>query len=268
MREQADCDMIGAIQDLYNYPIKGLSPQRMEAVQVEAGEGFPFDRVFGFARHDSGFDPENPQPLPKDRFIVLVKEERLAGLQTSFDPLARTLRIDVQGKMVFDGDLSTPEGIADAVRFFSTMFNLGPYRRPIFAYGGEHRFTDVSVVSKEMMNAVSLINLNSVRDFEQRLGVPVNPLRFRANIYFDGWPAFRELDLLDHEFTIGSVRLKVTMRTRRCAATEANPDTGKRDISVPQLIMQNYGHSDMGVYAEILNPGIIQPGDEIAFNGN
>lgn len=257
--------MQGTIRHLYHYPIKGLSAQPISAVDLRMGEGFPFDRIFGFARYDSGFDATSPQPLPKDRFIVLVKEERLAGLRTSFDPRTRWLDIKVCGHRVFEGNLSTKEGIETAVSFFSTMFDLKNGMRPIFAHAGLHRFTDVSVVSKEMMNAVSLINLESVREFERKIERKVDPMRFRANIYFDGWQPFSELDLLDREFSIGEFRLKVVMRTRRCAATEVNPETAKRDLPVPQLIMCHFGHPDMGVYAEVLKGGSIRPGDAIVF---
>jgi uncharacterized protein len=255
--------MQGKIRHLYHYPIKGLSAQRLADVQLRRGQGFPFDRVFGLARHDSGFDVRDPRPLPKDRFIVLVKEERLAGLDTDFDPETRKLRIRIAKREAFEADLSTEEGMSRAVAFFSTMFDLRKDQRPIFAHSGAHRFTDVSVLSAEMMNAISLINLESVRDFEARIGRPVDPMRFRANIYFDGWPPFSELELVGKEITVGHVRLKIVMRTRRCAATEVNPQTARRDVNVPRLLMSTYDHPDMGVYAEVLDAGPISSGDPI-----
>jgi uncharacterized protein YcbX len=257
--------MNGVVKNLYNYPIKGLSPQRLDHVETLESEGFPFDRNFGFARWDSGFDPANPAPIPKDRFLVLLKEERLAGLQTSFDPVTRRLSMLIQGRSAFEDDLSTQEGVAAAVSFFSTMFDLPADKRPVFAHAAPHRFTDVSVRSKELMNAISFINLASVRDLEERIGATLDPLRFRANVYFDGWEPFSELKLMGHEFTVGGARMKITRRTRRCAATEVNPVTAKRDIPVPRLIMQNYGHPDMGMYAEVLDGGTIRIGDGIGF---
>jgi uncharacterized protein YcbX len=257
--------MQGTIRNLYHYPIKGLTAQSLTEAELRQGEGFPFDRIFGFARYDSGFDVKDPRPLPKDRFIVLVKEERLAGLETCFDPIKRHLKINIRGNCALEADLSSKEGISQAVSFFSTMFDLDRDKRPIFAHSGVHRFTDVSVVSAAMMNAVSLINLDSVRDFEKRIGRPVDPMRFRANIYFDGWPPFSELELVDKELSVGQVRLKVVMRTRRCAATEVDPRTARRDIPVPRLIMSTYDHPDMGVYAEVIGDGTIRPGDTVRF---
>ena len=258
--------MQGWISDFYNYPIKGLTPQALDRVRMAAGQGFPFDRMFGLARHDSGFDLGDPRPIPKDRFLVLVNEERLAGLQTHFDPENLDLSIRIQGHVVFEGCLRQSRDVRRAMSFFATMFDLDGGRRPVFAHAAPHRFTDVSVVSKDLMNAVSLINLASVRDLEARIGAPVDPLRFRANIYFDGWPAFSEFDLLERRFRIGDVRLRATLRTRRCAATEVKPGTGRRDMPISRLVMQHYGHSDMGVYAEVLSSGVIRRGDPIRFD--
>jgi uncharacterized protein YcbX len=90
--------------------------------------------------------------------------------------------------------------------------------------------------------------------------VPVDPLRFRANLYFDGWPAFSELDRMNEEFAIGSLRLRILKRTTRCAATEVNLQTAKRDIAIPRLLKEHYGHADMGVYAEVLTGGTVEVG--------
>lgn len=256
--------MNGTLSALYHYPVKGLSAQPLDSVALEAGRGFPLDRVFGIARHDSGFDPRDPQPLPKNRFFMLMKDERLAELDTHYDPQTGSLAVRVGGRTVLDADISTAEGAGETVSFFAAMFDLDAGSRPVFAHAEPHRFTDVSVVSKEMMNAVSLINLASVAEFGERIGETVDPIRFRANIYFDGWPPFGELDLVGREIAIGDARLRIVKRTQRCAATQVNPATARRDIAVPRLLMQTYGHSDMGVYAEVLVPGEVRPGDAIS----
>jgi hypothetical protein len=65
----------------------------MTSVALRPDEGIPGDRFFGFARYNSGFDPSDPQPLPKDRFVVLLKEAELASLQTRFSADSQILEV-------------------------------------------------------------------------------------------------------------------------------------------------------------------------------
>ncbi|MGI3903160.1 MAG: MOSC domain-containing protein [Janthinobacterium lividum] len=254
------------VRGLYHYPVKGLSAQALDHVRLAIGESFPFDRVYGLARFDSGYDPADYRPMPKTRFIVLVREERLAELSTVFDTHTKILDVRIQGRQVLSEDLETEAGRAAVVRFFADMFDLRDGREPSIAIGGENRFTDISVHSIQLMNAVSLINLATVRDFEARAGTPLDPLRFRANLYFDGLPAYREMDMIGQEIVVGAARLRILRRTRRCAATEVNPTTARRDVPVPRLLMEQLGHVDMGVYAEVIQAGAIAIGSRISLS--
>jgi uncharacterized protein len=255
----------GQIATLTHYPIKGLSGQSLPEVTLSPGQGFPGDRMFGFAHAGSGFDPSAPAPMPKDRFLMLMRDERLAGLVSHFDPVTRLLELEVQGRAVHRADLSTPEGCAATEALFARMFDLPAEKAPRFVHAAPHRFTDVSVVSIELMNAVSLINLDSIAELEAKTGVHIAPERYRANITFRGWPAFSELALEGREIRIGAARARVTLRTRRCAATEVNPKTARRDLPIPRLLHRHYGHSDMGVYAELITGAVIHPGDSVSF---
>jgi uncharacterized protein YcbX len=110
---------------------------------------------------------------------------------------------------------------------------------------------------------VSIINLASVAEVENAVGAPVHPLRFRGNVYVTGWPAWREFDLVGEKLMLGSARLKVVRRIKRCAATDVEPDTGIRDLNIPRTLMQTFGHADCGVYAEVIGAGEIAIGDPV-----
>jgi uncharacterized protein YcbX len=55
----------------------------------------------------------------------------------------------------------------------------------------------------------------------------------------------------------------VFKRIVRCAATEVDPATGARDLAVPRGLMDHFGHTDCGVYAEVIAGGDVAPGDRI-----
>ena len=156
------------------------------------------------------------------------------------------------------GDLETAEGRAAIENFFATSF-AGQIKGPpkVLSSPG-HSFSDVA------RKVVSIINLSSVRAIENMVGAPVHPLRFRANVYVEGWPAWSEFDLVDHTLAIGDVRLKVVKRIVRCAAINVDPDTAERDLAIPQALQRRLGHGDCGIYAEVITGGTIAAGDAIA----
>ncbi|NOD61889.1 MULTISPECIES: MOSC domain-containing protein [unclassified Ruegeria] len=248
-----------SIVRLNRYPIKGLSAEPIQTVTLRAGEGIPGDRLFGFARYNSGFDVQNPQPLPKDRFVVLLNEAALAGIQTNFDIETQVLAIKANGK-TRSFNMLAAEDRRNASNFLSSVIGLKDPEPPNFVSSAPHRFTDVSVVSPKMMNAISVLNLASVGKLGEKLNAEIHPARFRANLEIDGLTSFSELDAVGSVFRFGDVELKILSRTKRCAATEVNPDTAERDLKIPYLIRKLMGHTDMGVYVEVVKGGTLRVG--------
>lgn len=245
------------IVELNRYPVKGLSAETMDRMILSAGEGIPGDRLFGFARYNSGFDPQDPQPLPKDRFVVLLKEAGLAGLKTRFDAATHSFEI-ASGGTVRQFDMNDTEARLGAAQFLHETLQLSDPEPPVFVSSAPHRFTDVSVVSPQMMSAISVLNLASVRDMESRIGARIDPARFRANIVIDGLPPFAELDAIGSVLAFGGISLRILSRTKRCAATEVNPETAERDLNIPYLLRKHLGHMDMGVYVEVAHAGTLR----------
>jgi uncharacterized protein len=245
------------IDAIYRYPIKGLSPQRLEQVRLTAGETLPADRLYAIENGPSGFDPARPAYFPKQRFLMLMRNERLAALRTDYDEASHTLSIQWDGREAARSDLRSQEGRLAIEAFFRRFMPKELYGPPKVLFGEGHSFSDVA------KKVVSIINLASVAEVESAAGAPVNPLRFRGNLYVAGWPAWHEFGLLGRELAIGGARLKVVKRIQRCAATEVDPDTGIRDVPIPRTLMDNFGHADCGVYAEVIAGGEIVVGDTI-----
>ncbi len=249
------------LASIYRYPVKGLSPQPYQRVTLRTGRTLPNDRRYAVENGPSGFEPAAPAWLAKTHFLMLMRNERLAALQTSFDDATHVLTISLGGAEVARGDLETAPGRAAIERFLESYAAADLKGAPKVLTAPPHSFSDVA------KKVVSIINLGSVKAIERVIGRPVNPLRFRANLYVEGWPAWSEFDLLNKPITIGEARAKVVKRIVRCAATNVDPVTAARDMEIPQTLQNSFGHGDCGVYAEVTDDGEIAIGDTIAAVG-
>ncbi|MCA6115866.1 MOSC domain-containing protein [Bradyrhizobium sp. WSM 1738] len=246
------------IAEIYRYPVKGLTPEQLTRAELKPGQTLLADRRYAIENGPSGFDPAEPKWLAKPHFLMLMRDEWLAGLRTHFDDASHLLTIRRNGEIAAQGNLATPEGRAAIENFFATAFAGQIKGPPKVLESPGHSFSDVA------RKVVSIINLASVRAIEDIVGAPVHPLRFRGNLYVEGWPAWHEFDLLDQTLAIGDVRLRIVKRIVRCAAVNVDPDTAQRDLAIPQALQRQLGHGDCGIYAEVITGGTIATGDVIA----
>ena len=254
------------IKHLYRYPVKGLSGEKLSSVELEQGRGFPGDRVFAITNGSATFDVDSLKPEPKTSFLVLMKYAELARLDTRYDAQRKVLEVREHGgqNVLLESSLMTEEGKADIAAFFREFLGEQVITgSPKVVHRETHPFTDVSVVSPTLMHSISIINLTSLFEVEKALGKKLDPRRFRANVYFQGGQPWEEFEWMDKEITIGSIRAKVNFKTRRCPATDVNPETAERDLALPQFLRKTFGHGDLGVYAEIITPGTLKVGDKV-----
>jgi uncharacterized protein YcbX len=251
-------EKVAKIQSICRYPVKGLSPEPLSRAALAVGQTIAGDRLYAIENGPSGFDPAAPGYLPKTRFLMLMRNERLAYLRTRFDDATHTLTIESGGREAARGDLRTPQGRAAIEQFFAGFCSDELRGPPTVLRAPGHSFSDVA------KKVLSVINLASVAAVETAVGAPVHPLRFRGNLYVTGWPAWREFDLVGKEIALGATaRLKIVKRIVRCAATNVDPDTGIRDLSIPDTLAQTFGHIDCGVYGEVVAAGTVATGDAV-----
>ena len=245
------------VKALYRYPVKGLSPEALTSTIVKAGGSLPFDRAYAIENGAGRFDPNAPRYLPKTHFLMLMRDERLASLATTFEDLSQTLTVFRGGKQVARGELTTTLGRRLIEQFFAAYMKAELRGPPRIVYAPGHSFSDVAA------QCLHIVNLASVRDLARSLGRPVDPLRFRANLYLDGLAPWAEFGWLDKEIDIGPVRLSAFKRTTRCQATNVDPATGARDMAIPAHLARTWGHADFGIYARIIRGGELSVGATI-----
>jgi uncharacterized protein len=237
------------LQSIYRYPVKGLTPERLDSATLTLGETLPADRKYAIENGPGRFDPDAPRHLPKITFLMLMRDERLASLRTSFEDTTETLTVLRDGKQVARRQMIE--------QFFAAYMKDALRGAPRVVSAAGHSFSDVAA------KCVHIVNLATVRDLERVAGQPVDPLRFRANLYIDGLPPWAEFGWLDKTVSIGDAKLDVFTRTERCNATNVDPVTAKRDMAIPALLSRTWGHTDVGIYAKISSGGSIATGDVV-----
>jgi uncharacterized protein YcbX len=250
--------MQGRIAALYRHPVKGFTPEPLARARLEAGAHFPNDRMFAIENGPSDFDADDPRHVSKFQFAVLATLPQLVRVRTRFDERTAVLHVAAENRPERDFGLATAEGRRDFaawVEGFVGRAELGGPLKLNLAPG--HRFTD------NAQGHVSLINLESLRDFERKVGRKIDVRRFRANILVEGWPAWSEFELVKGAAVgLGSVRLRGFKKIVRCIATHADPDTGERNLDVCGQLMAHYGHAFLGIYLNVSQGGEIGVGDE------
>src|SRR3954452_11632963 len=110
---------VATVASLYRYPVKGLSPEPLTRAELAVGATVPGDRLYAIENGPSGFDPAEPRYQHKSRFLMLMRNERLATLRTRYDDASHVLTIEADGRVVVRGDLGTPAGRVAIERFFA-----------------------------------------------------------------------------------------------------------------------------------------------------
>lgn len=243
------------VVSLHRYPVKGMTPERLDSVSLETGGTMPFDRAYAIENGPGRFDPLSPRHLPKINFLMLMRDERLASLNAVFDDQTETLTIYRDRGQIAKGQLNTPIGRRLIEQFLSSYFATELRGAPKVVSAKGHSFSDVP------MKCLHVVNLASLRELERATGRSVDPLRFRANVYVDGVAPWDEFAWTGKKLRAGTVELEVVMRTQRCDATNVNPETAERDMAVPASLQRRWGHSDFGVYAKVVTSGMMSTGD-------
>ena len=243
------------VEHLNRYPVKGLSPEPLTGVDVEAGGALPWDRAFALAQGDAPFDPNAPTWLKKTNFMCLMANAKAAALKSVFDPVNTALCITApDGRRIIEHPL-LPDGRLRLAAWLTAYLKPDARGTPVFHHVPGFVFGD------QKTPVVSLLSLSSVADLEQKVGAERHHLRFRANITFSGCEPWAEFDWIGRELIVGSARMRVIKRTVRCLATEVNPLTAQRDAQPVRELMRHFGHADLGIHAEVIQRGHVAPDD-------
>ncbi len=246
----------GRIASIYRHPVKGFTPERLGAVALSPDTPFPCDRLYAVEDGPSGFDPQSPGHISKTRFTVLAKIAQVAAARTAYDEASGVLAASAAGHPDIEARLTDEPGREAFAAWLTAV--LGPAAEgplKVIEGPGHHRFTD------HPLGQVSVVNLASVRDLGARIGRTLDPLRFRANLYVEGWSAWAENEWVGRTLGLGGVEAKVFKPIVRCAAVGVDPVSAQRDLDLVKALFDQLGHVWCGVYVQVAAAGSLAEGD-------
>lgn len=254
-------DLDASLLAIARFPVKGLTPQPLDAADLTPGQPIANDRRFALAHGGSAFDFNAPAFQKKAHFLTWVRNPPLAALDCSFDAGGTKITIRKDGKtLVQDADLTSPLSRQDVER--AVLEHIGPEgtRGSVkVAEAPGAWFADVPDPYISIQNTATLAELGRKLDQTE----PLDHRRLRANLVIGGFPAWAELQWVGSQLEIGDTVLQVEAVIGRCPATHVNPETGLQDTDVVGMLNGVYGHNKCGVYARVVKGGTIRRGDRV-----
>lgn len=250
--------MTARLARIRRHPIKSVGGEDLGRVTLAAAQRLPGDREYAVVTEAgernaraSETDGQPDRWLPKSCFVRGVSSAKVQAISGGWQGDRLALSQPDRPDLTFDPET---EGAA-----------LTDWLRPLWpaeAPPPTRLVRGAAIWTDSKWPWISILSLDSLAALEEQVGHSLGIHRWRGNLWAEGWAPFAERDLVGEIIRLGKVELRVTDHIGRCDATSADTETGQRDIDMPATLEHLYGHTDFGVFAEVVTGGEIALGDE------
>ena len=252
-----------SIASIHYCPVKTLSFQSIKSCNIKKNLGMTNDRIFAFSRgvnfEKAKLIEKNPNERKLNNFLSLKNSPVLNKYNFIYENNKLTLTLKDKELISIDPDNSEDLSlISEKLLELETSLT-----KPIFLLkNSDFPFYDTTN-SNNVLNSMSLINLNSIKDFEKKINEKIETQRFRGNFYVEGIEALEERNWINKIIKINNISFKVEKNIPRCIAINLKPKTDDNSLNLLQLLKKSYNHFDMGIYLTALEDGKINVGDKV-----
>jgi uncharacterized protein YcbX len=240
------------LREIWRYPIKSHSREQLAEISVTAGQSLPRDRIFAVA-HDAS-DADGSTWAPCTNFSIGAKAPMLTAVNSDWSDDGDSVTLTHPNR---DPITLRPDHDSDA---------LIAWTKGMIPENRAHSARLISARARGMTDtdypSISIGNLASHRDLEQRMGMSLSHLRWRTNLWVDGAAPWAEFDWIGQSIRVGDVIFDIKEPVKRCLATTANPATGERDADTLSAL-NAMGHQNFTVYAVARSSGNIRENDPV-----
>jgi uncharacterized protein len=219
---------LASVVEIWRYPVKSMAGERLDSCAV-TDRGLEGDRRWAFIDHS---------PARAGKWFNIKQH---APLMTFHARL-------IDGAL----DVLAPDGSSVALDDALVRRFEAETQRPI----------ELRELPGENFDAahVLIVNLATVDAFALEAGMPIDPRRFRANLYVDGLESEEELGWLGRVIRAGDVELEVVDRCERCKVITMDPDTTQATPELLRLLVERHDER-LGMYCRVVRPGRVSVGD-------
>jgi len=259
--------MSATISSINYCPVKSVSFQTINTCKIKKNIGIVGDRIFAFAKD---LDLSNAQLFEKNpeerkgkwnKVLTLKNSPVLNKYNFLFNENKLTLTFDHKKILTIDvNELSGRQLLSNKIIKLENSL-----KEPIALMKNEEfPFFDTSISNKvDFINSVSLINIQSVNDFQKKINEKVEISRFRGNMCIDGIKPWEEREWIGKTIKINNISFKVEKNIPRCVAINLKPNTDDNSLNLLQSLKKTYNHFEMGIYLTALDDGQINLGDKV-----
>ena len=254
------------ISSIHYCPVKSVSFQSIQSCEITKNLGMANDRIFAFSRiidlEKAKIIEKNPNDRKLNNFLTLKNSPFLNKYNFIYESGKLTLTQDNKDLISISAD-DQNERLLLTNKLMELESSL---IKPIFLLKNtDFPFFDTSH-SSNVFNSMSLINLNSIKDFEKKINEKIEIQRFRANFYVDGIEPLEERNWIGKIIKINNISFKVEKNIPRCVAINLQPKTDDSSINLLQSLKKTYNNFDMGIYLTALEDGKIKLGNKVEVN--
>lgn len=282
--------MVAVVTDLFRYPVKSMGGEKLTSVSIGAG-GIPGDRAWavrdetlGGIRGAKRFPelmacqaryPQAPTPdgsslaevtLPSGQ-VIRTDDDGLApalsnllGSPVSFWPIMPADMLDHyrRGAPVED------DMLAELRRIFARDENdplpdLAAFPEMLMEFesppGSYFDAFPLLLMTRQMLDSLAVVAKDSQFDIR----------RFRPNILLDAdgsGDRYPEFSWAGRKVKIGDAVLQVTIECPRCQMVTHGFDDLPKDSEIMKTMIR-HSNGNAGVYAEVIEPGVVKAGDTL-----
>jgi len=261
---------MATLSTIFTYPIKSFPGIAHRQIELSLGEGLPNDRRYAIS--NGTVNTSDGSWVSCRSFFINTVNDGL--LKFTNESNADTLTLASPTGMRLSWNINDPDSLKFAnskmAEFIAPLQPAGDLPTPQISertqlpgmLSGYWDFDD---------SGISLMNANSLKAVADAMKETLDIRRLRGNLIVDGLPAWQEFSWVGQSVRIGAkgkgAEFDVLRPVQRCPATSVNPETGVRDIKVPDGLTEHFGHAFCGVYLKVTKPGVIRQTDPVEVIG-